>query len=204
MKLLLVILLMFSSPSSAEEIDLDKLLHLENVKVLKVELDGIRIMHRDGVQKLQIADLPQALIEHYKFNTKESKDALEAAKSNYKERLAKLAILKKAKLYKFFVISNLDDGLVVGKRLPSYTTYRPFVNSLQSIGGGRIYGKGGSTKTYKKNYDTRYFIPHAYDTRAYQDDRYFEGRVLESGIIRKPTVNGGMATMEVLKLIKKP
>ena len=89
---------LFLSPQLARAEVIPKLAGYEQVTILKVEPDGIRIMHKDGIAKVPYKLLPKEMQEKLKFDPDAAKDFGEKVRSAQQEReMAEetLEILKK-------------------------------------------------------------------------------------------------------------
>lgn len=160
----------------------------KKASVTKLDARLARVVHESGAARIPMELLPAELQTQLGFDAVAAA-AEKAVAAEEQRKLDEAAARKKAvdKLpaVKFWVLSNTEEGLVVGNFEEFKVSYRGSGgSSLSSVGGGGGGGVGGYTKTTMERGDVYSFIPHTAETRNLTLDQEFHAKVQEAGTKR--------------------
>lgn len=178
--------LLWSEPTNLE---FDKLLNYESVRVTKITPAGITIMHKSGIARIPFADIPENIRKQLGLNADDAKAFSETEKAR-KAQLAlrgkKLKLLKENKMKLHGKILELTKtGILLSDAYSANgetekATYRAKPTRSRM---GRIGGNGPGRKTtwtkelLKKTYYKDRFVHIECDNKKFVDGQKWEGVV---------------------------
>ncbi|MDB4458363.1 hypothetical protein N9133_03215 [Akkermansiaceae bacterium] len=189
----------------AEDKKYETLLDYEDVTVRKIEKDGIRIMHKNGVTKIPIEELPQEVREELGMSMEgieEHRKQRAAAEAEAAHR-AKLMRLNKELLEASYMrieqatVFQVVDGGVLAHvsvtwdgthhEVPTYKTVR-VGNSLSGYRNQKV--KSGTKKFKNTSEYDDWLIYVSCDNSGLVDDSAFSGDVWQAGRYSYTTTTG--------------
>jgi hypothetical protein len=194
----------------AEEKKYEKLLDYEGVTVRQIEKDGIRIMHRDGVAKIPIEQLPDEVREELGMSMDgveehRSKVAIANAEAARKARV--IALNKKIleasfmRIERATVFQVVDGGILAHvtttsdgtfREVPTYKSVR-VGNALSDYGTQKV--QSGSKKVKNTSHYDDWLIFVSCDNKGLVDGSAFAGDVWAAGTFSYTTAIGGGKTI---------
>lgn len=174
--------------SAPPQLEFEKLLNYESVRVTKITPGGITIMHKSGMAKIPFAEIPEDIRKQLGLNAEDAEAFAD------KEQKAKAQLIKRAKMRKLLeenelvlsgIILEITKTGVLLKEAYSTNGEKEKVTSggrLPRTGQGRIGGNGVKRKPsteerLKKTYYEDRFVHVECDNEKFVDGQKWEGKV---------------------------
>ena len=200
-KFLLLLLLTTSVIGQSLKLDTLKLNGETYTKVTIVKETPlkVKITHTDGIERIYIKDLPSDIISKMEYDKSEASKYSDNLKKLREEEIKRITDIENSKKLKFWVMQNLESGLIVGLMIGSVET-TSVGSSLSRVGGGgpsTLY----SITRWEKDY-TQIYIPHNTSSKKYTEDYIFSAMVIPVENFTRPDINGARRVLKSYKITK--
>ncbi|HEX2748836.1 MAG TPA: serine protease [Verrucomicrobiales bacterium] len=201
-------LALFGTSAAAQTIP--SLAGFKDVEITKVEPDGLRIMHKDGVAKIKFEQLPADMQAKYGYSPDKAKafrEKTEAEKAD-REKMGKIVeVLSKVNVaIDGTVLQVMDDGVILEKII---CTFGDKVEVKKAEITGTEVGSSSSLSRNKApvveyTVKTKWVHPRAFeegpvyvicDTRGIVDRQHFRAIVFPAGVYKEGTSSSPMWTV---------